>query len=122
MTSLQTAQKTIKDLRIVISNLRTKYGVGYEELEKTIAMLQREVLRLTTENEQLKTEVEKLTDKLETLQDRIKKTSETSDKPSSENIFKKPISTRVKSGKKPGAQPGHKGHTLLSFPDPDVIV
>ena len=122
MTSLQIAQKTIKDLRIVISNLRAKYGVGYEELEKTIVMLQREVLRLTAENEQLKNKIEKLTDKLETLQDRIKKTSETSDKPSSENIFKKPISTRVKSGKKPGGQPGHKGHTLLSFPDPDVIV
>ena len=51
MTSLQTAQKTIKDLRIVISNLRAKYGVGYEELEKTIVMLQREVLCLTAENE-----------------------------------------------------------------------
>lgn len=121
MTSLQAAQKTIKDLRIVISNLRAKYGVGYEELEKTIAMLQREVVRLTSENEQLKNELEHLKDQLETLRDRIKKTSETSDKPSSENIFKKPISTRVKSGKKPGGQPGHKGYTLYPFPDPEVI-
>lgn len=155
MTSLQAAQKTIKDLKTVISNLRAKYDDGYEELRQTVAMLQREVLRLTAENEQLrkslkqdekqealaasvpylnerirflkkvntalKNEVEKLTDQLETLRDRIKKTSETSDKPPSSNIFKKPVSTRVKSGKKPGGQLGHKGHTLRSFPDPEVI-
>ena len=155
MTSLQTAQKTIKDLKTVISNLRAKYDDGYEELQQTISMLQKEVLRLTTENEQLKKalkqdekqealaasvpylnemiiflnkvnitlrkELEKITDRLETLRDQIKKTSETSDEPSSANIFKKPISTRVKSGRKPGGQPGHKGHTLHSFPNPEVI-
>jgi len=54
MSPLQAAQKTIKDLKTVISNLRAKYDVGYEELGKTVTMLQREVLRLTAENEQLK--------------------------------------------------------------------
>ncbi len=155
MTSLQIAKKTIKDLRIVISNLHAKYGDGYEQLQQTVAMLQKEVQCLTTENEQLKkdlkqderqealsalvpdlkeaikklkkentvlkNEIDKITDQLETLRNRNKKDSETSDKPSSANIFKKPISTRVKSGKKPGGQPGHKGHTLHSFPDAEII-
>ena len=54
MTLLQIAQKTIKDLRVVISNLHAKYRDGYEELQRTVVILQKEVLRLTTENEQLK--------------------------------------------------------------------
>ena len=45
MTSLQTAQKTIKDLKTVISNLRAKYDDGYVELQQTISILQKEVLR-----------------------------------------------------------------------------
>ena len=155
MTALQIAQKTIKDLRSVISNLHAKYGDGYEELQQVVTMLQKEVLCLTTENEQLKKalkqdekqealaalvphlnemikdlkkentsfkkEIEKLTDQLETLRNQMKKTSETSDKPSSTNIFKKPMSTRVNSGRKPGGQLGHKGHRLHSFQDPQVI-
>ncbi len=155
MTSLQIAQRKIKDLKTVISNLTTKYGDGCGQLEHTVSILQKEVMRLTTENEQfkkaikrnkkyeeqaalvedlketiknlkkentkLKNEIEKITDQLETLRNRIKKTSETSDKPSSVNIFKKPISTRTKSGKKPGGQPGHKGHTLNPFPDAEIV-
>ncbi|HOJ12853.1 MAG TPA: hypothetical protein PK733_19990, partial [Clostridiales bacterium] len=138
MTALQIAKKTIKDLRTVISNLHTMYGDGYDKLQQTVGMLQKEILRLTTENEQLKKalkqdeeqealaalvphlketikdlkkenivlkkENEKFTDQLETLRNQVKKTSETSDKPSSTNIFKKPMSARVKSGRKPGGQ------------------
>jgi len=155
MTLLQIAQKTIKDLRVVISNLHAKYRDGYEELKRTVVMLQKEVLRLTTENGMLKKalkddkkqkslaasvpglkntikelkkqitalekENDKITDQLEVLRNRNKKTSETSDKPSSVNIFKKPVSTRVKTGRKPGGQRGHKGHTLQPFPDAEVI-
>ncbi len=155
MTALQIAQKTIKDQRVVISNLHAKYSDGHEEMQQVVALLQKEVLRLTLENEQLKKalkqdekqqvlaalvphlnettkylkientalkkEIEKLTDQLETLRNRIKKDSETSDKPSSTNIFKKPMSTRVKSGRKPGGQFGHEGHKLHSYHDPQVI-
>jgi transposase len=155
MTPLQTAQKTVKDLKTVIYNLHAKYSDGYEGLQQTVAMLQKEVLYLTTENEQLKRflkqdekqealaalvpdlnemiknikkentglkkEIEKLTDQVETLRNRMKKTSETSDKPSSINIFKKPMSTRIKSGRKQGGQFGHEGHKLHSFNDPQVI-
>lgn len=159
MTSLQIAKKTIKDLRTVISNLHIKYSDGYEELQQDVAMLQKEVLLLTTENEQLKKtskqnekldkkledlvalvthlkekekklnkengalkkKIEKLTDQLETLLNQKKKTSATSDKPSSTNIFKKPMSTRTKSGKQPGGQVGHKGHSLHPFPNAEVI-
>lgn len=92
-----------------------------ESLAASVPYLNETIKVLKKENVALRNEIEKLTDRLETLRNRIKKTSETSDKPSSANIFKKPVSRRVKSGRKPGGQPGHKGYTLRSFPDPEVI-
>ena len=67
-------------------------------------------------------ETEKNAEQLSALRDHVKKTSETSDKPSSTNIFKKPVSTKEKSGKKQGGQRGHEGHTLRQFPNPTEIV
>jgi hypothetical protein len=156
MTALQTAQKTIKDLRAIIANLHSKYKDGYEELKRSVLMLQAEVQRLLAENERLteahnlarkfeklvslvsglkakikdlkkrlkvaEKENEKLRECLAVLCDRAKKTSETSDKPSGANIFKKPVSTKVKSGRKQGGQKGHKGHTLRPFPNPTEII
>lgn len=135
MTSLQIAQSKIKDLNIIISNIDAKYKDEYEKSQQIIIMLQKEVIHLTDdkealinkikflqkENEAKDKEIEKLNDQLETLRNRIKKDSETSDVPSSANPFKKPMSTRVKSGKKPGGQLGHEGHTLRLFPNPEVL-
>jgi hypothetical protein len=156
MTALQAAQKMIKDLKTVISNLHAKYKDGFEELKQTVAMLQKEIQRLLTENKRLsealslaqqreklaalvpelkttiqdirkqltaiKSENEKMKEQLAALRDHAKKTSETSDKPQSTNIFKKPVSTRIKSGKKQGGQRGHKGHTLHLFANPTQII
>jgi transposase len=66
-------------------------------------------------------ENEKLKDHLESIRNRAKKTSETSDKPSSSNFFRKTFSTRKKSGKAPGGQHGHEGHTLRKFPNPTSV-
>jgi len=156
MTALQAARKTIKDLRTVIANLHAKYKDGFEELQQTVTMLQKEIQRLLTENAQLiealhlarkwekmaalvpglkttikelteqfaatKRENEKIKEQLATVRDQMKKTSETSDKPQSTNIFKKPVSTKTKSGKKRGGQPGHKGHTLRPLSAPTEII
>jgi uncharacterized coiled-coil protein SlyX len=156
MTALQTAQKTIKDLRTVIANLHSKYRDGFEELQRTAAMLQKEIQRLLGENKRL-TEVinlaqkweklaasvpeykaviielnkklaasekenGKIKEQLAALRDHMKKNSDTSDKPSSTSIFKKPISTKPKSNRKSGGQPGHEGHTLRPFPNPTKII
>jgi transposase len=67
-------------------------------------------------------ENEKLKDQIESMRNRAKKTSETSDKPSSSNFFRKPFSTRKKSGKASGGQHGHEGHTLGKFPNPTSVV
>jgi transposase len=156
MTTLQIAQKTIKDLRTIIANLHAKYKDGFEELRQTVTMLQEEIQRLLVENERLakalktarkmeklsalvpelketikdltkrlnaaEREKEKNKEQLATLRDHMKKNSETSDKPQSVNIFKKPVSTKTKSGKKQGGQPGHKGNTLRQFPNPTEVI
>jgi hypothetical protein len=85
------------------------------ELKATIKDLMKQIAAANKENE-------KIREQLAALRDHVKKDSETSDKPQSTNIFKKPMSTKTKSGKKQGGQKGHKGHTLHPFPDPTEIV
>ena len=67
------------------------------------------------ENECLKAEIVKL-------RARLNANSTNSDKPPSTSPFLKPKSLRVKTGRKPGGQPGHKGTTLKVLQTPDVIV
>ena len=58
-----------------------------------------------------------------TLQERLSITSRNSSKPPSTDgyVKPKPKSLRVKTGKKPGGQPGHTGATLKQVENPDVI-
>jgi len=54
---------------------------------------------------------------------RLSKNSSNSSKPpSSDGLKRKPKSLRERTGKKPGAQPGHVGKGLLQAQNPDVIV
>ena len=85
------------------------------ELKSTINSLTKQLAVAKKENEKNK-------EQLAALRDQMKKSSETSDKPQSTNIFKKPVSRKTKSGKKQGGQQGHEGHTLRQLPEPDTII
>lgn len=50
--------------------------------------------------------------KIAELEARLNLNSQNSSKPPSTDIWKKPKTQRQKTGKKPGAQKGHKGHEL----------
>ena len=109
------------------------------ERDRVIAMLQAGYAPLTAENGalrqqvgSLRAEVSALRDALEKSEDRaarlaamLKKDSSTSDRPpSTDPDFNKAKaeSSKEKSGKKVGGQPGHKGHNLKPSPNPDVVV
>jgi transposase len=53
---------------------------------------------------------------------RLNQNCTNSSRPPSSSPFIKPHSLRVKSGLKPGGQPGHKGSTLQIKENPDVVV
>ena len=64
-----------------------------------------------------------LRERVNTLEQRQAKDSHNSGLPPSSNRFvRTPKSLRKKSGKKPGGQPGHKGHALRHVEIPDEIV
>ena len=65
---------------------------------------------------------ERLERENKTLRARLNQTSTNSSKPPSSNPFIKPRSLRVRSGRKPGGQPGHRGNTLRTSDSPDNTV
>jgi transposase len=56
------------------------------------------------------------------LQARLHQNCTNSSQPPSSSPFIKPLSLRVKTGRKPGGQPGHSGSTLRLKENPDVVV
>lgn len=74
----------------------------------------------------LQEQVQILTQRVAKLEEQINKNSRNSSKPpSSDGLNKsgpKPKSLRKRSGKKPGGQKGHKGHTLEKTVEPDYVI
>lgn len=68
-------------------------------------------------------QIEQLNARIKELEDRLALNSRNSSKPPSSNApAQRPKSSRVPSGKKPGAQQGHPGKTLKMSPTPDRVV
>jgi len=74
----------------------------------------------------LQEQVQILTQRVAKLEEQINKNSRNSSKPPSSDGLKKsgpkPKSLRKRSGKKPGGQKGHKGHTLEKSEEPDYVI
>jgi transposase len=85
------------------------------EIRKCSKKLQIYFKEILLENEQLRAEIAKL-------RARINANSTNSSRPPSANPFLKPKSLRIKTGRKPGGQPGHKGATLQVRQTPDVVI
>src|SRR5829696_2923225 len=67
--------------------------------------------------------IDRLDARVRELEARLGQNSRNSSKPpSSDGLGKKTKNRRAKSGKKPGAQPGHPGHTLALVDDPNETI
>lgn len=152
MTGKQILEKQNKDLRVRMANLaasneitvlQLKEKIKSQEKElkekaKTEAMLQYHMDLMEAENSKLSSAMQAVSDENETLKETVlsltdqrdkykailrKDSSNSSKPPSSDGLKKsKTLSTREKSGKKPGGQAGHTGHTLKLFPNPTKII
>jgi len=78
---------------------------------------------LLTRLQQLETLVQEQAATIQTLQDQLAKNSGNSGKPPSSDGLKKPRtrSLRQKTGRKPGGQKGHQGHTLKMRDEPEHV-
>jgi transposase len=82
-----------------------------------------EIAALRAENAALREQVQQLLAEVEHLRGQLAKDSHNSSKPpASDGLARKTKSLRTPSGKKPGGQPGHRGHHVRLVETPDVVV
>ena len=82
-----------------------------EEVFKLFCLMGEKITTLQSQVVALNEQVDVLEAEVKELKSHLDKNSSNSYKPPSTDEFVKPISQRKKSGKKPGGQKGHQGHT-----------
>ena len=94
------------------------------ELSTGLDRLRADVAALKAENDTLRTECQTLCEAVRHLQEQLAKDSHNSSRPPSADGYAKPApkSLRKPSGRPPGGQQGHQGHTLRRVDHPDHVV
>lgn len=88
-------------------------------VQKLCAMIEQQQIQIDEQQKQ----IIQLNSRVKELEDRLSLNSRNSSNPPSSDQNKRQLpSTRGKSGKKPGAQPGHAGKTLKRVEQPDQVI
>ena len=93
-----------------------------ETLLRRIDALEKEIAQLREQNAEKDAVIAAQALRIQELEEKLKKNSQNSSKPPSTDGYKKPrpVSNREKTGRKSGAQAGHKG-SGFKMPDPDIM-
>jgi transposase len=114
-----TAQEELIQLRQENSLLREQVGLQQETITLQGELIQRQQEQISVQEQQLTL----LTEQVKVLQEQLAKDSHNSHlPPSSDRFVRQAKGLRKKSGKKPGAEPGHPGKTLLFSAAPDEVI
>src|SRR5947209_20295807 len=129
MTKDEELEQLQTEKRVLCERLRRKD----EELEQSHQAnqdlregLKQAIMALDSQQERVKTIeglIDFLQERVKTLEGQQAKDSQNSHlPPSSDRFVRAPKSLKHKSGKKPGGQPGHRGHHLRQVETPDEVV
>jgi transposase len=91
--------------------------------KERIGELEAEHRRLREENQTQQHQLQARMQRVHELEGQLSRDSHNSSKPpGSDGLRRLPKSLRKRSGKKPGGQPEHKGHTLALVATPDQVI
>lgn len=94
--------------------LKNIYEAGFEATFAFFKSLAKTISRQSRE-------IKMLEKRIKALEDRLGQNSSNSSRPPSTDWFRKPKNLKVKTGRSPGGQKGHKGSNLKMVEDPDHI-
>ncbi len=121
-----TAEEELIQVRQENRLLREQASLQQEKMSLQQELISRQQEQITLLERELglqQQQLTQLTEQVRALHERLAKDSHNSHlPPSSDRFSRQPKSLRKKSGKKPGAQEGHPGKTLLFSPCPDEVI
>src|SRR5216683_477053 len=123
---LEQLRQENRALREALQYKDTELGQSHQANQDLREGLKQAIMAIGSQHERVKVLeglIDALQERIKTLERQQAKDSHNSSlPPSSDRFVRAPKSLRTKSGKKPGGQPGHRGHHLRQVQTPDEVL